>query len=80
MRKIFLIAVIGIGFGITSRKKETVKDIKKEEILKERTCRCTDSNSGVSVFYDLNKGYLRDQKEECERKSTNITTCSLDLL
>ncbi|HUH73309.1 MAG TPA: hypothetical protein VLZ75_02775 [Chitinophagales bacterium] len=68
MKKLLLIiAVAGISFGATSCKKE-------------RTCQCTDSNTGVSASYELNKGKLSDQKQECERKSKGSINCSLDLL
>lgn len=68
MKKVFVVlAVAGLAFGATSCKKE-------------RTCKCTDSNTGVAVSYDMNKGKLNDQKQECERKSQGTINCSLDVL
>lgn len=68
MKKLLLIiAVAGISFGATS-------------CQKERTCKCTANNGSAAVSYDLGKGKLNDQKQQCENKTTDIYTCSLDLL
>lgn len=80
MKKLLLfISVVGIGCLSTFCKKESTTPI-QEEIEKERTCKCIDNNTTNSVSYTLVKGKLADQKQECERKTTNIYTCSLDLL
>lgn len=68
MRKLFVVlAVAGLAFGATSCKKE-------------RTCKCTDSNTGISVSYDMKKGKMSDQDQECKRKSAGTVNCSLDLI
>jgi len=69
MKKLFIIlAVSGLAFGATACKKE-------------RTCQCTFNNgSGVAVSKNLGKGKLNDQKQQCERLTTDAYTCSLDLL
>lgn len=80
MKKLLLfISVVGIGCLSTSCKKESAAPL-NEEILKERTCKCTDINTTNSVSYDMPKGKLNDQKQECKKKSTDSFNCELDLL
>lgn len=69
MKKVFVVlAVAGLAFGATSCKKE-------------RTCKCTHNEGTLpAISEDLGKGKLNDQKQQCERKTNAIYTCSLDLL
>lgn len=73
-----IILFLSIALLSISCSKEKEQEKEKVEVKVERTCKCTDSVSGVTVSFAMAKNTLANHQKECGGKSEGPVTCQLE--